>query len=101
MCFPGPCCHPLWFFFFFFFGGGVFVFVLLCFFEPHWFILIKEPGVPSSQWGETPCLVLSRELSLRGPCPLPGREAFHLLVSLRRHTASGAEPVGSNNVLTI
>lgn len=48
------------------------------------------------------CLLLREELSLSMASALcPACEAFHLPMSVRRHTASGAEPVGSNNVLTI
>lgn len=35
------------------------------------------------------------------PCAQPVRPPICLRLSVRRHTASGAEPVGSHNVLTI
>lgn len=70
------------------------------FFVLYWLLRIKGPFVLNSTGVRARILLLlAGSFSLPASCP--ALEAFHLPLSVRRHTASGAEPVGSNNVLTI
>lgn len=72
------------------------------FFVLYWLLRIKGPFVLNSTAVRARILLLLAGTFLSLPPALcPALEAFHLPLSVRRHTASGAEPVGSNNVLTI